>query len=151
MPPPFLRYGLPLLLVAGFSMWKGGAPERLAGLLMLGGEVASVTLEPRDVNVRFGAIDPALLVVDLAMALLFIILSIKADRHWPILLSIFQIIAVMSHIGVSLRRSQPLAYAVLEIAPAYFGLIVLSMGTVRHAWRVRRSGHDPSWRISSRG
>jgi hypothetical protein len=151
MPPPFLRYGIPLLLGAGFSIWKGGKPEQFAAMLMLGGEVASLALEPRDVNIRFVAVDPALLVIDVVMAVFFIILSIKADRHWPIALSVLQIISVLSHVGVSLRRSQPLAYAVLEIAPAYFGLVILLMGTVRHICRERRSGRDPSWRISSHG
>ncbi|MDO7843599.1 hypothetical protein [Sphingomonas immobilis] len=121
----------------------------MAALLMLSGEAASALLEHRDVNIRFGAIDPALMVIDVSMAALFVLLSIKADRHWPIALSVLQIVAVMSHLGVSLRRSQPLAYAVLEIAPAYLGLLILLAGTSRHMVRVRRSGHDPSWRTSS--
>jgi len=149
MPPPFLRYVLPLVFVAAFALWKGGKPERIAALLMVGGEAASALFEHHDVNRRFGAVDPALLVIDVLMAALFLILSIKADRHWPIALSVLQIVAVMSHLGFSLRQSQPLAYAVLEISPAYLGLLILLTGTVRHMLRGRRSGHDPSWRTSS--
>ena len=66
------------------------------------------------------------------MAVLFFV-ALKANRFYPIWLSSFQIVVVLSHFtrGVSAREA-PLAYALLTYGPYVFQIIILTFGIALH-------------------
>lgn len=141
-----------LLAVAVVSALRWGAgPERATGLVLAGMLVADLAY-----HAIFGAgvdlltIDVGHAVIDtLAMGALTSI-AVAANRNYTLWIGALQILAVLGHIARNLDEAiSPLVYAIIHIAPSYFQIGLLLMGTFRHRRRVRLHPSYRSWRTSS--
>lgn len=148
MPPPLIRFALPLVLIWLWSLKRGGAPERVATSSLLAAEVASFVASFG--AGRFLSPDTRTAIIDVALLLVLIPLALRANRLWPIFLLATHIITVLSHFDMVMNtRFRSWGYAIMQIAPAYLGLALVAAGIWRHSRRVARTGAEPSWRHRS--
>ncbi len=139
---------LALFLGAGlFALWRGGAPEKYAAAIMASWLVASVgyarVLGPPD----FGAVEPAYLVLDSVELAAVLLLSLHANRMWPLWAAAAQLICVSGHLAAlvepgGMRR----AYWVMTQIPPFIQIIALTLGVAAHHARKTRIGPYRSWR-----
>lgn len=140
-----LRFWLPLLLVCFYAFRRGGPPERTAASMLLFAAVATVAVRT-DFPVRYSSVQTSVVVVDVMLLIGLVVLTLKADRRWPMLLTALHAVTVLGHLGKVLNPELlRLGYAVMIALPTLPGLAVLAMGTWRHRSRMRRYGIDPSW------
>lgn len=140
-----LRFWLPLVLVCGYALVRGGAPERLAAAMLVGAGLLTLAVE-RQAAVRFSSVELGVMAVDLALLVGLFALSMQANRWWPLLLAAFQLMTLLGHLGKWLNPDlMRLGYAIMLFAPAYPLIAVLAAGTHRHQRRLRRHGVDTAW------
>lgn len=140
-----LRFWVPLLLVCLYAIRRGGVPERIAGWMLLIAAIATVFVRS-EFRVRYGYVQASVAAIDVTLLIGLVILAVKADRRWPMLLTALHAVTVLGHVGKLLNPELlRLGYAVMIALPTLPGLLVLAAGTWRHRSRVRRFGTDPSW------
>lgn len=137
-----------LLIVSVWTLWRGGAPERIAMLAVLLAVAATIALASSRV---FAQHEIGIFVVDLILTLIICTLAMLAERFWPLWLSAILIFAVMLQLAIwyaphSFRN----VYLILHAMSAYPTLILILAGTLRHRHRLRRDGHDPAWSATLR-
>lgn len=79
---------------------------------------------------------------------MLIIVALRADRGWPLLIAALQFDAVGAHL-VKLVAPETIrvAYALLITVWSWPTQMLLAVGTWRHVRRVRREGNDRSWSV----
>ncbi len=134
-----------LLACCGYALWKGGPPERIVGgslLLAYAATLASYSSYAE----RFVHVETRILLVDMVLLAVLVAVALRADRGWPIILAGLQLDTVGAHLlknwDLDMIR---VTYAVMIAAWSYPMVIVLALGTWRHAARLRRHGYDVSW------
>jgi hypothetical protein len=132
-------------LVSGYALWRGGKPERWAGVL-LALAAAATYLAYSPYAVRFRSVEAGVLVVDLALTAGLWWLALRSNRIWPMLITALQFASTLVHISkaVDLGMS-PWAYHFLLKLSGYPILLALAFGTARHDARLRRFGIDMPW------
>jgi hypothetical protein len=134
-----------LTAASGYALWRGGAPERVLGLAMLVAAVSTQLLQD-DMAVRFAGVDLNVLLVDLALLGVMLAVTLHADRFWPAWATALHLLGTGAHLA---RAISPdvirLTYAVLAAAWSYPIMVLLVIGTVRHASRIRARGWDLDW------
>lgn len=139
------------LIACIYAVWKGGAPERLAAAIFAVGLLATVLLRA-PYSTRFGTIDIGMFLADFAMLVCLVCIALHAERFWPIWISAFQMIQVLSHLPeLLIPRLLPEAYLIIVSVWAYPMLFLLIVGTLRHQRRLKQYGTDKSWSASSPG
>lgn len=142
-------YWILLALAAVYVLQRGGTPERLgmaawvlASLLSTATVLAGLGDYER---LQFGV-----LVVDLFLLAFLIWLSLRADRYWPLWMTGFHLLGVMTHIAKAMAPDlHPWAYAVGQAIGAYLIITTMVVATFRHRARLARQGADSSWSRSS--
>lgn len=139
-----------LLLCAAAWRW-GAGPERICAAALLVMNVADRIyhlLAGR--GTIYASVDIGHLVIDLAVAAVFITVALRANRVYPLWLSAFQLVSVISHFAREVNgTAAQLAYALMNYLPYYAILTILAAGIALHARRTRRLGHYRAWRGSS--
>lgn len=138
------------LLVVAAWRW-GAAPERICTaaivFINLGDRLYHAIV---DRGTLYGSVDLGHLFIDVVAATLFIGVALWANRIYPLWLSAFQLVSVVSHFAremdTKLVRS---AYGLMTYGPYYFILLILATAIWMHARRVKRFGPYRSWRTSS--
>jgi hypothetical protein len=69
-----------LLITAGLALWRGGWPERLAGVAMILAWFATYFLY--NYHQKFGP-QTAMFLVDLALMLVLLFIALRSNRWWP--------------------------------------------------------------------
>lgn len=132
-------------LSCGYALLRGGAPERVAALIVLAGiglSAASVSFGFH----RYAALELDIFAQDLAMFVALYALALAADRFWPIWIAGFQLATVLVHVTRALAPDMfPLAYAAGIRAWAYLVVAGVGVGTVRHRRRRRAHGPEHGW------
>lgn len=129
----------------GYACWRGGAPERLTGLALLLAALAT-TLLPPAAPVWYARLEVGILAVDLVLLGVMLVITLHADRYWPIWVTALHALGTGSHLARALNPDVvSLAYAVLTTAWSYPILLVLVVGTHRHSRRIRSNGWDLDW------
>lgn len=147
------RYFVQLLLLfaaCAFAGRRGAGPERTAAAIML----LIFALDPiyhaiwgnltvyMHLNVGHLSIDAC------AMAL-FLLVALRANRRWTILMASAQALAVLSHFLRFISPDMnPFVYAAFSRVPSYLQILLLFVGTERHRRRQNRIGKYPSWLTS---
>ncbi len=146
---PFNYLSLALLILAALR-W-GAGPERMcmaAMVLMNVGDRAYHAFLGR--GTIYASVDIGHLFIDLAAAAIFVGVALRANRVYPLWLSAFQLVSVVSHFAREVNGTfATFAYALMNYGPYYAILAILSGGIWCHARRRRRYGPYPSWRRSS--
>ncbi|MFT4076760.1 MAG: hypothetical protein QM647_14645 [Asticcacaulis sp.] len=93
--------GTTLLLGAClWALWRGEAPERWGGAILLVGFLMTEVVELTRPRESFEV--PAFVVVDIITLIGFVVLSLRSRRIWTLFISAFQLNAIISHFAVQL-------------------------------------------------
>ncbi|WP_454887826.1 hypothetical protein [Sphingomonas oryzagri] len=139
-------FDLLLLICCVYAIWRGGAPERIAGATLLIGDilsVASVLLHPG----RFRHEEFGLFAIDLVILVILVVIALRSRRWWPLILAGLQLDGVLAHfVHLIAPRTLPIAYLNATALWAYPMVIILAIATRRHRTRLTHLGEDPAWR-----
>lgn len=129
-----------------FAAWRGGSPERIAGLALLSALIATTWVPATTAG--YQAVYWPIVWVDLCLFAALVTLALLADRFWPIWLSALQLLALSLH-GVRAYDPTVLPYAYWLVIGkiGYVMVLVLVVGTARHARRVREHGSERAWSV----
>lgn len=136
------------LLCLAALRW-GGGPERAIAIVWLAlFEVLDTAYHAlADPTFQVDRLDPFHAVLDLTVAVAFIVIALRANRFYPLWLAGFQIVAFSAHLARGIADAvTPIAYAFLVIAPSYFQLALLLGGLLAHRRRLTRYGPYRDWR-----
>ncbi len=140
-----LDFNILQALVSGYALWRGGAPERWAGVLLALAAAATYLSYTPDA-VRFRSVEAGVLVVDLTLTCGLWLLALRSNRIWPMLITALQFASTLVHISKAIDLGMsPWAYHFLLKLGGYPILLALAVGTARHDARLRRHGVDRSW------
>lgn len=129
-----LRVSLQLILLVCVAIYvwrRGGWPERSVAVLF-------VMMGPADIlyhslfqtPVDYQSVDLGHLAIDLACFLGTLWVALKADRIWTLWVASSQLISLMSHLWRLIDWTmQPMAYAILTMAPSYIAIVLIAWGT----------------------
>jgi hypothetical protein len=134
-----------MLLVCGFALWKGGLPERLVAMLFLIGAVCSMVFRV-PYETRFGQMNLEIWITDFVMLVILVMVALFAERYWTIWMSSFQLVQVISHLPeLLIPELLPQVHLLIISLWVYPMLLILVIGTWRHAQRTKTYGIDRSW------
>lgn len=138
-----VAFNLILVVVCGYALWRGGAPERIAAVLFAG---AAATTYVSMYSYAFQTVSQFYLLIDLALFVAIAVLSLWADRFWPMWVAALQLMVLAAH-GVRATHPEllPFIYYVATAKLAYPMILMLAIGTVRHRERLARWGSDLDW------
>lgn len=140
-------FNLLQLLVSAYAVFRGGAPERLAGILQLGAAALTRMFFLSSVA-PYLTVELGILLVDLVLLGALVALALYADRFWPIWLAALQALGAGAHLVKAFEPSiVSMAYAILVIAWSYPMVIILAVGTLRHRRRLAKAGVDLDWSV----
>ena len=134
-----------LAATCGYALWRGGAPERAAAIFFAVGFLATYAL-PFDKASSFHRVERGNLLVDLAMLVALLAISLRANRFWPMWVAAVQLLAVAIH-GVKAYDPTLVAwlYNVASGKISYPMVAMLAIGVARHRERITAYGSDPDW------
>lgn len=133
------------LLVSGYAFWRGGAPERVVGGLMIAALFATAAISYLT-RADFAQIVMWLFLVDALFFLGMCVVAATADRYWPLWIAALQFDALAIHMVRAYDPGLiPFVYAWSSGQIAYPMLLILAGGTLRHEQRKQRHGSEPGW------
>ena len=136
LPLWFIANFATAFLVCGFAMWRGGPPERLAGLFLLVANVLTFILPDR----RWNDVQFNVMWLDIVAFLLFIALALLADRWWTLWLAGLQGLCVMLHLAFwAQMKITSLVYSTGLNIIGYAVFATLLTGTISYVRRERRN------------
>jgi hypothetical protein len=129
-----------------YAAVRGGHPERIgAGGYVAGSALSVIAAHP--LHGRFIHTDLGIFAVDLGMLVLFIWLSLRSTRFWPIWVAAVLAAEAMVHVMRALApHAMPLAYLKAQALWGWMAIFLLSGATWRHRARLRDGIHDPDWK-----
>jgi hypothetical protein len=133
-----------------YAIRCGGAPERIAGWVILATVVADpllhVVLQP-----RFREVDPTHVIIDVARFAGLAAVALRANRYWPIWLSAFQLLALGAHLAKAMDLAiHPVIYGAMQAMWSYGILIGLIVATRVHQRLTAGGATRRSWSVFSR-
>lgn len=130
--------------ICGYALWRGGAPERLVGVIFLLAFPASRLAYAT--GWTFQGLAMGVFFVDVMMFIAMFWIAMNANRQWPIPMVAMQGLQVLGHfLKLSEPSMLPLLYWLGRIAWSYPMLVLLALATLRHVNRERRLGAEPPW------
>lgn len=140
-----------LAVCCGYALWRGGPPERVVGGSLILAYVATL-ISYSSLARRFYGVEQGVFATDVVLLVLLIVVAIRADRGWPLVVAALQLDTVGTHV---LKQLDPgmirVTYALLIAVWSYPMLLVLGIGTFRHQARLGRLGYDTSWSLRRDG
>lgn len=134
-----------LLLVSVYALIRGGAPEKIVAALYLFAYALTV-VAARIAGDMYAKVIGSILIVDIALVVGLIILSLYANRYWTMWAASFQIVAIFAHFAkLILPGVLSGAYAVTLLVWSYAALPLLMAATYRHQIRITIFGIDRNW------
>jgi hypothetical protein len=115
-----------LLVCCGLALWRGGRPERIAGVAMILAwfatplvQIASQTPGPQG----------GVFVVDVLLLLVLLALALACDRWWPMAATGFQGVVTLTHLAAALdTQIAPRAYYIAGSLLSYLTMGALFLG-----------------------
>ncbi|WP_375395189.1 hypothetical protein [uncultured Sphingomonas sp.] len=140
-------FNLIQLLASLYAFLRGGAPERLAGGLLLIAALLTRIFFLGSVSPYFG-IEIGILAVDVVLLVALVMLALYADRFWPIWLAALQALGAGAHIAKAIDPTVvSMAYAILLSVWSYPMVLILAAATLRHQRRIAVAGSDLDWSV----
>lgn len=137
---PLLYWAL-LTMSCGYALMRGRADERVAATVCIVASMVSVlVLSP--IGVRYTAIEPGEMTVDLIVLIIFVGIALRSDRFWPLWVAGLQLTTTMAHALKAVDLSLiPAAYGAAERFWSYPILVIIAIGAARQQRR-RRNEHS---------
>lgn len=133
-----------LLLASLFAVLRGGTPERIVGVALMLAFGASIGMQ-QPLASRFVSVEWGIFVSDLVLLFVLLGVALYADRFWTLWLAAFHTLGTGGHLVRGLDHGiEPIAYAILLASWSYPMILLLVIGTARHARR-RRLGDARDW------
>ena len=139
--------GLPML-----AAWRwGAAPERICAAVFVTNLVVDRCYHwAVGRGTIYQSVDLGHVLIGVATIIVLVSVALRANRIYPLWLSAFQGLVIISHFTrEASARISVHAYALLTYAPSILQIAILAIGIALHARRVNRYGTYPSWRNSS--
>jgi hypothetical protein len=136
MAPTFFR--ILLAFVAAYAFWFGRRDERVIGVVLVVGVIAShYALSP--LHSRFAGLETTVMAVDALVFLGFLWVALVSERFWPLWIAGLQLTAMLGHL-LKLADTDmfPKAYGAALFFWAYPIVIILAVGTWRSHRRLRQ-------------
>lgn len=136
-----------VLLFLG-AWWRGGGPERACSAVLVGMIVVQLALRDfTGLESNYMSLDPVMFSIDCLGLAGFVIIALKANRFYPLVLAATQLVAFLAHlVRVLVEPVSSLAYYLLIAMPFWFQIIVLAVGLGRHVLRRSQHGYYADWR-----
>jgi hypothetical protein len=143
-----LVFNLLLVGSCAYAILRGGAPERITGWLLIGATILT-PLAARGLSTRYVQAELGIFLVDLVLLVALVIIALKADRFWPLVLAAMQLDTTAVHIlklvDADLIR---ITYALMIAMWSYPMQIILAVATLRHRRRLVQFGEDRAWSLA---
>jgi hypothetical protein len=121
-------------LLCGFSLWKGGSEERLFTFTLLAN--AALTIGLRDLS--WPHVQWQTFVLDAVTLAVFLAVSFRTERYWPLFATGFQVLGVVTHMAKLIDPSlQQWAYLTAGIIWTYLQMFAIAAGAW-NSWRWRQ-------------
>lgn len=134
-----------LSTVLPYALWKGGSPERWIATMLLGAAWGSWLVVSSGGD-SFRTIEFGVAVIDAALLVGMLAVTVHADRYWTLWITAFQIIQVLAHVPeILVPELLPEIYGLIISVWSYPMLLILLAGTWRHRQRINRFGSDRPW------
>ena len=126
---------------------KGAGPERIGAAIILVGSALSTAAMS---TFKYASVEIGVLLVDVGALVALLILSMRAERLWPLWVTALQIIGTAGH-AVKLVDAEVIrtAYAIAMAVWSYPTWFLIVLGTWNHQRRLAKFGVDKSWSSSS--
>lgn len=139
------------LLCVWYAFKAGGKPER--GAMLAQGLALLITVSTGFLRVSGDFLSLLLgwLLADVLLLVLLVVLALRANRLWTIVLAGLQLAAVFVHLAKILYPALPaFGYALFLQMWAWPMLLATGVGIRNHQRRLRQQGTDPDWVIRTR-
>lgn len=138
-----------IILVVSLSyaaIW-GGGPERVAAMLYTAASIGSLLGGWRGMPGNFSIVPTYLMIVDIALLVGLIVLTLRAARFWLIPATSCQLVAVAVHISKLMAPSMiPTSYAFLTTVWSWPMVLLLAFGSRQHSIRIKYGRIDLDWK-----
>lgn len=135
-----------LLLSTFYASVQGGKPERIgAATLFAGAWLSAWVVNPR--GPRFHQIETGILLTDMAILGIFLWLSIRSARFWPVWIAAMLGAEVLVHLGLIIAPSVHWkAYMDATAMWSWLAQFMMIAATWRHRRRLGATGVDVPWK-----
>ncbi len=142
-----ILFVLLLLATCAYALARGGAPERIAGALLIGAFGVDEVVHRLVDGSSYTTVETGSTIVDVALLAALIVLAHRSTRYWPLWLSGWQLAAVIAHMAKALDPTmQATGYAIQAQVWGYPMVIALAAGAWRHRRRRQSGDPDPAWK-----
>ncbi|MGH6616845.1 hypothetical protein [Sphingomonas sp.] len=132
------------LLVSGYALLRGGAPERVTAIALTLAVLLGMVLQV-SFPTRFYHVDLGVMAIDVALFGVLVALALYADRWWTLWVAAMQGLGAGAHLIKAIDSDTiRVVYAILAAAWSYPIILLLLVGTIRHQRRMARGG-DLDW------
>ena len=140
-----LLFNLLQIAATLYAFRRGGAPERVVGLALLTAALSTRFALSR-FEIRFAGLELGVLAVDLLLLVILVVVALHADRRWVSWVAALHALGTGIHVAqVVSPDTSRLAYAILSAVWSYPIVLILILGTARHARRIAARGWDLDW------
>lgn len=130
-----------------YALIRGGRPEQIGSVTLLTGAALTVGIA-RPLGQRFHDLEAGILVTDLLVFGIFLWLSIRSTRFWPLWIAALLGDEVIVHLALKIAPGiVPGAYGVAVAVWSWAAQVMLIVATWRHRTRLTRLGADAPWKI----
>lgn len=136
---------LGLLTLAAFK--RGGAPERYAASVFSGALAIGLLLKNVRGAATFREFDQAQFLIEVVVLVILTVISLRANRWWPLWVSSFQLLIVATHLAKFVgAKGMAGIYWLMTTAPTYCQYIALLLGLWQHERRRKTLQSFGDWR-----
>lgn len=137
-----ILYGLLMWAVCLYAFRRGGWAERLAAAgIIVATYLTVLVLSPA--AIRYHQTEFAVVIVDSALFVLLLFISLRTEKFWPLWLVAMQGLTILSHLAPYVPHVLPWAYHRAIVVWIYPMLIVLAYATRLHHRQMSDGGSSP--------
>jgi hypothetical protein len=133
-----IAFGALMWAVFVYALRRGAWAERLAAGSIIANAYLTVLVD-RPLAYRFKGLETPVLLVDLALLLVLLFISLRSDKFWPLWLTAMHALAILAHLSPLVPNMLPWGYWRAVATWSWPMLITLGLA-VRHHHREQMAG-----------